>query len=120
MEFGVTKEQTGPASWLARPHGEVDLYTSPALRAELFSVIYSGVGNVVVDLSATTAFDSTALGDLLAAHKRLRRGAVLSIVSSDRSTLRIFQVTGLDRVFPIHDTLELALNANAGPAPTFS
>jgi hypothetical protein len=74
MKLGVTKEQTGPASWLVRPHGEVDLYI-PALRAELFSVIYSGVGNVVVDLS---------------------------------------------RVFPIHDTVELALNANAGPAPTFS
>jgi anti-sigma B factor antagonist len=117
MEFGVAKEQTGRESWLVRPRGEVDLYAAPAFRTELLSVIDSGARNVIVDLSETTFIDSTALGVLLAIRKRLSSGTMISIVSADRNILRSLEITGLDRVFRIYATVELALNANGDAAP---
>jgi anti-sigma B factor antagonist len=59
--------------------------------------------------------DSTTLGVLLGAVKRLRMiGGELVIVCSDLNIRRILSITLLDRAFTIYDTLEDAL---AAPAP---
>jgi anti-sigma B factor antagonist len=120
MDFAVTKEQTAPESWLVRPHGEVDLYTAPAFKTELLSVIESGANSIVVDLSETTFIDSTGIGMLLGARKRLSRGVQLSIVCDDKSILRVFEITRLDQIFRIYATSSLALSANASATPKTS
>jgi anti-sigma B factor antagonist len=111
MDFVVTKEQVGPEAWVVQPRGEIDLYTSPTFRTELLSVIESGANSIVVDFSETTFIDSTGLGVLLGARKRLPSGVLLSIVSCDKAIVRMLEVTCLDRIFPIFTTAELARNA---------
>jgi anti-sigma B factor antagonist len=112
MEFAVTSHRTGPESWLIALRGEVDLYTAPAFKTELLSAVESGANNVIVDLSETTFFDSTALGVVLIARKRLRNGGQICIISGDRNITRIFEITGLDQIFAIFATIELAQSAN--------
>ena len=65
---------------------------------------------VIVDLSKATFIDSTTLGVLVGGVKRLRpAGGTLALVCSDQNIVKIFEITGLDRVFPIHATRDEAL-----------
>ncbi len=90
--------------------GEVDIRTAPELREQLVSVIDGGSHRLIVDLTAVEFLDSTALSVMVGAHKRLvRLGSRLVIVATDERTLRVLNVTGLSRVFSVHDSLESAL-----------
>ena len=92
--------------------GELDLYGVEPLQAELERVERLGGKTVIVDLLSVPFVDSTALGVLVGASKRLRaaRGHIL-LVADDPRTLRIFQVTGLDRVFALERSLSAAIDA---------
>ena len=69
---------------------------------------------IVVDLTDTTFVDSTALGVLIGAVKRLRsRRGALAIVNTDDSIAKTFEITGLDQVFTIAATRDEALAAIA-------
>jgi anti-sigma B factor antagonist len=77
-------------------------------------VIGKGAKDVVVDFSNTTFIDSTTLGVLVGGVKRLRQNdGQLSLVCSDRNITKIFEITGLDRVFTIHGTREEAVGAGS-------
>jgi anti-sigma B factor antagonist len=68
----------------------------------------------VVDLKRATFIDSTTLGVLIAAVKRVRPvGGTLAIVCADENVRRIFELTGLDKVFPIRSSREEAIAATA-------
>jgi anti-sigma B factor antagonist len=105
MNFEIKTEKLGDATYVIALAGEVDLYTAPELKQQLLEVIGEGATNVIVDLSDTTFIDSTTLGVLVGGVKRLRpNGGQLSLVCSDRNITKIFEITGLDKVFPIHAT----------------
>ena len=90
--------------------GDIDLYTAPDLKAELVRLTDHGAKRIVVDLTPTTFIDSTTLGVLLGGLKRLRStGGELVLVCIDRNIRKIFEITLLDRVFPIFETREEAL-----------
>lgn len=92
--------------------GEVDLYTAPEFKQHLIKQIEAGVLNIIIDFSDTTFIDSTTLGVLVGGVKRLRpAGGQLALVCSDRNIIKIFEITGLHRVFDIHPTREDALEA---------
>jgi anti-sigma B factor antagonist len=94
--------------------GEVDLYTAPEFKERLLQLIEEGKTRIVVDLTKATFIDSTTLGVLVGGVKRLRpSGGSLALVCSDPNILKIFEITGLDRVFPIHSSRDEALSALA-------
>jgi anti-sigma B factor antagonist len=110
MEFRIDTEQVGEARHVISLAGEVDLYTAPELKTQLLEVIGNGAKDVIVDFTDTTFIDSTTLGVLVGGVKRLRpNGGRLSIVCSDRNITKIFEITGLDRVFTIYPTRAEAL-----------
>ena len=77
-------------------------------------LVAEGPNRIVVDLTGATFVDSTTLGVLLGAVKRLRLiGGELVIVCSDLNIRRILSITLLDRAFTIYDTLDDALAAPA-------
>jgi anti-sigma B factor antagonist len=79
-------------------------------------VIGKGATTVVVDLTDTTFIDSTTLGVLVGGVKRLRPdGGQLVLVCSDRNITKIFEITGLDKVFTIHATLAEAVETTNAP-----
>ena len=111
MNFDVSTEQAGDGVYVISLSGEVDLYTAPEFKQELLDAISKGAKEVVVDFSSTTFIDSTTLGVLVGGVKRLRTNdGQLSLVCSDRNITKIFEITGLDRVFTIYPTRDEALS----------
>ena len=112
MNFDIKTEQLADDAYVISLAGEVDLYTAPEFKQQLLEVIGQGGKEVVVDFSDTTFIDSTTLGVLVGGVKRLRpAGGSLAIVCADQNICKIFEITGLDRVFPIHGSREEALAA---------
>lgn len=110
MNFEIQTEQIGDHAYVISLAGEVDLYTAPELKQEVLRIAGEGAKQVIVDLTSTTFIDSTTLGVLVGGVKRLRpTGGQLSLVSGDRNITKIFEITGLDRVFPIYATRAKAL-----------
>ena len=111
MNFDVKTDQLDGDSYVIALSGEVDLYTAPEFKQQLLEVIGQGSKEVIVDFSDTTFIDSTTLGVLVGGVKRLRpNGGRLSLVCSDRNITKIFEITGLDRVFTIYGSREEALS----------
>ena len=114
MNFDIKTEELEGQTYVIALGGEVDLYTAPEFKQQLLEVIRQGAKDVVVDFSDTTFIDSTTLGVLVGGVKRLRaQDGRLSLVCSDRNITKIFEITGLDRVFAIHPTREAALGTGS-------
>jgi anti-sigma B factor antagonist len=110
VNFDVKTDKVDDATYVISLRGEVDLYTAPEFKQQLLDVISEGGKDVVVDFSDTTFIDSTTLGVLVGGVKRLRaQEGRLSLVCSDRNITKIFEITGLDRVFTIYPTRDEAL-----------
>jgi anti-sigma B factor antagonist len=121
-EFSLSKESLDSDRHVVAVSGEIDLFTAPELKASLSESIESGHSRIVVDLTDTTFLDSTALGVLIGAVKRLRsRDGRLTIVNVDDNIAKTFEITGLDQIFPISSTREDAIKAlDADEAPASS
>jgi anti-sigma B factor antagonist len=110
VNFDVKTDKVDDATYVISLTGEVDLYTAPEFKQQLLEVIGEGGKDIVVDFSDTTFIDSTTLGVLVGGVKRLRaQEGRLSLVCSDRNITKIFEITGLDRVFTIYPTRDEAL-----------
>ena len=95
--------------------GEVDVYTAPRLRERLVELVDAGARNVIVDLGGVEFLDSTGLGVLVGAMKRLRvANGKFGLVCSKEPLLKIFRITALDQVFPIFPSVEAATSTSAG------
>jgi anti-sigma B factor antagonist len=114
MELSLaTREVAGHA--VVEVRGEVDVYTSSVLRERLVELIDGGSERVVVDLDRVDFLDSSGLGVLVGALRRLRTaGGELSLVCSNEKLLKIFRITALDRVFTLYDSVPAATTASAG------
>jgi anti-sigma B factor antagonist len=95
--------------------GEIDVYTAPQLRERLIALVEDGARKVVVDLGRVEFLDSTGLGVLVGALKRLRGvNGDLSLVCAQERLLKIFRITGLDRVFTIYDSVDAVIGGASG------
>jgi anti-sigma B factor antagonist len=114
LNFHIEDQEVDAETHVIELGGEVDLYTAPEFKERLLQLIESGKSRVVVDLSKATFIDSTTLGVLVGGVKRLGpNGGSLALVCSDPNIIKIFEITGLDRVFPIHGSRDEALSAIA-------
>jgi anti-sigma B factor antagonist len=95
--------------------GELDLSAAPTLREALIDLFNAGHHQLVVDMSGVSFVDSTGLGVLVGGLKRatVYEGS-LHVVCTEPDVLRIFRMTGLHKLFPMHATLTEALDAAAG------
>ena len=110
MEFELTTVDLGDGAFCIEVVGEADLATASELKAALTEALDSGARWLLVDFSATSFIDSTALGVLMGAVKRLRSiEGDLALVCVDPNICKLFQMTLLDRVFDISDTKQAAL-----------
>ena len=118
-EFTLSQETLDDHRYVVAVGGEIDLFTAPELKSAIGEALESGHTRIVVDLTETTFLDSTALGVLIGAVKRLRsRDGVLTIVNTDPNIAKTFEITGLDQIFTIRPTREEAVEAlDADEAP---
>ena len=112
MPFRVALTVPSVGHALVDLEGELDLFTAPRLQQVLLEGIEHGARRVVIDLSAVTFIDSTALGVLIGAGKRLLRSqGSLGIVCPHGGVRRLLELTSLDSVFAIYSTRTEALGA---------
>jgi anti-anti-sigma factor len=103
---------------------EIDVTNAPDLRSALQVAAADGHGTLVLDMTQTRFCDSSGIHTLLDAHKRAQsEGGGLRLVIPDPSAVRIFTITGVDRVIPSASSLAEATrrsvngsNGSAHPA----
>ena len=87
--------------------GEVDLATSPELDNAIIAAIESGTASLAIDLTDVSFMDSSGLGVIVRGLKRCREAdKELDLVITNERVLKVFGITGLDQVIPIHDSIE--------------
>jgi anti-sigma B factor antagonist len=89
--------------------GELDLYNAEDVRKALLECCADEPAVLVVDLEQVTFIDSTALGVLIEARSRLNDRSGFRLAAPGLETRRALEVSGLDRHFSVHDTVEAAL-----------
>jgi anti-sigma B factor antagonist len=111
-EFALSEESLDGDRHVVAVRGEIDLFTAPELKQKLTDAIEADKTRIVVDLTETTFLDSTALGVLIGAVKRLRsRDGALVIVNVDQNIAKTFEITGLNQIFTIVDQREQGIAA---------
>ena len=89
---------------------EIDVISTPELRSALLEATVHGHRTLVVDMTRTQFCDSSGVHTLLAAHERARaEGGELLLVISAAIVLRIFEITGVDRIIRNFPSLDEAL-----------
>ena len=92
--------------------GEIDIYTAPRLRELLTALASKNNCQLIVNLEKVKFLDSTGLGVLVGARKRVRaHDGSLDLVCTQERILKIFRTTGLTKVFGIHQTVAQAIAA---------
>ena len=85
--------------------GEVDVYTAPQLKQQMIGILEGGARELVVNLEKVDYLDSTALGVLIGGLKRMReRDGNMVLVCPSPRIRRVFEITGLDKIFDIYNT----------------
>jgi anti-sigma B factor antagonist len=109
LEISTTRDAE---ACVVKVTGEVDVYTSPQLKLSLLAAVSDACPVVIVDLDGVGFIDSSGLGVLVGALRRAREAdGDLRIVSGRDTVVKIFRITGLDRVFPVYTTLDEARGA---------
>ena len=117
IEFAIEDRRVDGKAHVVAVSGEVDLFTAPEFKQRVTAPIAAGVDHVIVDLTQTTFIDSSSLGVLIGAHRRLQqRGGRLLVACDTDAIVKTFRITGLDGVFTIVDSVEAALRENAEAA----
>lgn len=112
MELGLEVDDTRSPYTVLAVKGEVDVYTAPRLREKLVELASQGKYQIVVDLEGVEFLDSTGLGVLVGGLKRLRSNdGDLSLVCTQGRILKVFEITGLTKVFTISGSVDDATAA---------
>jgi anti-sigma B factor antagonist len=117
LEFEITDRKVDDDTHVVAVTGEIDLFTAPEFKLRMSELIDAGRSRLIVDLSKTTFIDSSSLGVLIGAHRRLKlRGGALLVVCEGETIAKTFKITGLDGVFRLAPTVDAALSDDAAPA----
>ncbi|MGP4049222.1 STAS domain-containing protein [Streptomyces sp. 2A115] len=113
-DFHLTSITAGSDCAILQVAGEIDVYTTPMLREGVIDLLDKDAVHIITDMRNVEFLDSTGLGALVGSLKRLRvrEGSLGLVIDSDR-LLRIFRITGLIQVFPIHSSVPEAITADA-------
>jgi anti-sigma B factor antagonist len=118
MDFSAWDEPVDASTHVVAVRGEIDIFTAPEFKERVNGAIDAGRDVVIVDLTATTFIDSSSLGVLISAHRRLsNRDGRLIIACDVTAVLNTFRITGLNAVLEVVPDRDAALAARNGPAP---
>lgn len=116
VSLEVTTAGPGGRVAVIKVTGEIDLRTARTVRTGLVDVAEAGFRCIIVDFQQVRFCDATGLGALVAAHNRLRADdGELRLAGVRPAQRRIFRITGLDRLFTLHESVEDALGGGRSP-----
>src|SRR5690348_9391679 len=113
MELTLNVYSDTPGFTVIEVGGEIDVYTAPKLREKLITLVEEGSYQLIVDMEGVEFLDSTGLGVLVGGLKRVRaHDGWIDLVCTQSRILRIFKITGLNKVFSIHNSVVEAMAAH--------
>ena len=90
-------------------NGEIDVYTSPKVKETISELIDQEHYKLVINLENVRYIDSTGLGVLIGGLKRVREhSGTVNLVCSNPQIKKIFDITGLVKIFGIFDSEKAA------------
>ncbi|GAA3527158.1 STAS domain-containing protein [Nonomuraea rosea] len=92
----------GQSATTVRLSGEIDIFTSKALREQLMNILYASRRLLVLDLSELVFCDSSGLAILVGVQRRAKSmGITLALASPTPYMSNLLRVTGLGRAIPV-------------------
>ncbi len=114
MDIKVTVREAEGEIFVVDLSGEIDVYTSPKVKDSIGELIDRGVYHLVINLERVRYIDSTGLGVLIGGLKRVREhGGSVNLVCTNPQIRKIFDITGLVKIFGIFENEDLAMKALA-------
>ncbi|MBV8246710.1 MAG: STAS domain-containing protein [Candidatus Eremiobacteraeota bacterium] len=112
MDIKVNVHEGKGDAYVVELNGEIDVYTSPKVKDATSELIDQGHYNLVINLEKVRYIDSTGLGVLIGSLKRVREhGGSVNLVCNNPQIKKIFDITGLVKIFGIYDDEESAMKA---------
>ena len=109
MNLTMTSRTPSETTCVLEIQVDVDVYTSPQLKQDLVQIAERGVKRVIINLSKVANLDRPGRGVLIGGLKRLREAdGNLALVGPGMRIQRIFEITGLNKIFDIYETEEEA------------
>jgi anti-sigma B factor antagonist len=107
---------------VAAVSGDVDAASASELERELDEAVEGPHSALIVDLRRVSFFDSTGLDVIVHLWRQLtEQGRQIHVVVQEASfTARIFDITGMESVMPVHSRVGVALaaaSADGSPRP---
>jgi anti-anti-sigma factor len=99
--FEIARRELDARTSVISVEGDLDLSSAPRLKWMLLDAFGEGLDQLILDLSRTSFMDSTALGVLVAFKRSLDSDSALAVVCPGDNVRKIFELSGMDRVFPI-------------------
>lgn len=110
IEFSISSEENEEVSIISIT-GEVDIFTSPRLKEEFIKLFKQDQFRIVVNMLETRYFDASGLGVLAGALKHCyKMGGSIAVVYAVPHIIRVFNITGMDKVFKIFETQKEAIS----------
>lgn len=100
MKF--TEDNSGGVRIVRPTHARLDASTAAGLRQVLIDRIGNGDQSIVLDLADVTFMDSSALGALIAAAKRMGPTGTIAVAGLAPPVAKLFSVTRMDRIFSLN------------------
>jgi anti-sigma B factor antagonist len=96
--------------------GEIDLYNASRLKIALFEAIMDKkITNLIVDMSGIPYMDSTALGALVAAHRKMKENkGNLAIACVKDEVMEVLRLASLNRYFKIYRNISEIIPPSKG------
>jgi len=113
LDIKINVRETPGGAYVVELSGEIDVYTSPKVKEAIGELIDRGIYQLVINLEKVRYIDSTGLGVLIGGLKRVREyGGAVNLVCTNPQIKKIFDITGLVKIFGIYDAEDAALKAS--------
>lgn len=111
MDLQIKVRKNGVISFIDLT-GEVDAYTSSRFREIMIELIEDGTAKLIISMASVEYIDSCGLGALVGGLKRISEHNGKIVIVCDRPQVRkVFEITGLEKVFPLFHTEDEAIAA---------
>lgn len=110
MDIKIDTRPLGDKFQSVEVHGEIDVYTSPRVKEIITELIDKGNYHLIINLEGVRYIDSTGLGVLIGALKKVReKEGSINLVCNNPQIKKIFNITGLIKIFGIYKDEDEAL-----------
>ena len=102
--------ETNGAILVTVEEARIDAACAIQFKDQMRDVTEGDSSRVIVDMTKVNFLDSSGLGAVVAAKKQLGSGRSMELACLSPTVRKVFRLTRMDSIFPIHDDVQSALD----------